>query len=81
MQIGCTTARAAAQVLFVLVDAHMRPGGEFHITGARPPEPPFRFTLSVPLPAYVVRQVRAIPGTRLVGENIAASLPRAPRRM
>jgi hypothetical protein len=71
MQIECTTIRAAAQVLFVLVDAHLRPGGEFHITGPRPPEPPIRFTLSGNLPAHVVRQLQGIPDARIAGEHAA----------
>src|SRR5258706_12195755 len=45
MQIECTTTHAAAQVLFVLIDAHLRPGEEFHMAGPHPPEPPIRFTL------------------------------------
>jgi len=63
MQIECTTTSAAAEVLFVLIDAHMRAGREFHIAGPRSPDPPIRFTLSANLPAEVVRQVLEIPDT------------------
>jgi hypothetical protein len=61
MQIECATTIAAADVLFVLVDAHLRPGQEFHMAGPCLPDPPIRFTLRVKLPPAVVRQLQAIP--------------------
>lgn len=77
MQIECTTIHAAAQVLFILVDAHLRPGGEFHITGSRPPDPPIRFTLRKNLPVYVMRRLRATPDTLIVGETAGSPHLRA----
>ena len=69
MQIECTTTGAASQVLFVLTDAHLLPGREFHIAGPHPPDPPIRFTLRVHLPADVVRQVLEIPDTLITIER------------
>jgi hypothetical protein len=61
MQIVCTTTIAAAQVLFILIDSHLRPGKEFHIAGPHSPDPPIRYTLNVHLPASVMRQLQIIP--------------------
>jgi hypothetical protein len=61
MRIECTTTIAAAQVLFVLMDAQLRPGKEFHIAGPHSPAPPIHYTLYVTLPAAVVRQLQIIP--------------------
>jgi hypothetical protein len=71
MQIECTTTIAAAQVLFVLVDAHLRPGQAFRMTGPCLPDPPIRFTLRVNLPAAVVRQLQLIPNLLIAGERNA----------
>ena len=69
MQIECTTTIAAGQVLFVLIDAHLRPGREFHIAGPRSPDPPIRFTLRVNLSAGVVHQLHVIPDILIAGER------------
>ena len=69
MQIECTTTSAAAEVLFVLIDAHMRAGREFHIAGPRVHAPPIRLTLSVNLPAHVLGQVQDIPDIRIAGDR------------
>jgi hypothetical protein len=61
MQIECATTIAAAQVLFVLADAHLRSGQAFRMTGPCLPDPPIRFSLLVNLPAGAVRQLQAIP--------------------
>ena len=71
MQIECTTTIAAAQVLFVLVDAHLRAGQEFQMTGPCLPDPPIQFTLRVNLPSGVVRNLQAIPDIVLAGERAA----------
>ena len=71
MQIECTTTRAAAQVLFVLIDAHLRAGQEFHMTGPCPPDPPVLFTLRVTLSAAVVRQLQGIPDALIAEEHAA----------
>jgi hypothetical protein len=67
MQIECMTTIAAAHVLFVLVDAHLRPGQEFHMSGPWLPDPPIRFTLRVNLPAAAVRQLQIIPDILIMG--------------
>ena len=60
MIILCATLEAAAQVLAVLTQAHLRLGLDFHIAplngGA-----PMRITVLATLPADVLRQLRAIP--------------------
>ena len=71
MQIECTTTIAAAQVLFVLTDAQLRPGQAFRIAGPCLPDPPIQFTLRVNLPSGVVRNLQAIPDIVLAGERAA----------
>jgi len=71
MQIECTTTIAAAQVLFVLVDAHLRAGQEFQMTGPCLPDPPIRFTLWVKLPIDIVRQLQVIPDILMAGVRTA----------
>jgi hypothetical protein len=65
MQIDCTTARAAAEVLAILLSARLRPGREFYVTGPIPPGTPVHITLNAPLPAHLVAQVQAIPDTTI----------------
>jgi len=65
MHIECTTTTAAAEVLSFLINAYLRPGREFHIAGPLPHGTPIQFTLSVNLPAHVLRQVQGIPDTRI----------------
>jgi hypothetical protein len=65
MQIECTTTTAAAEVLSSLIYAYLRPGREFHIAGPLPHGTPIQFTLSVNLPAHVLRQLQGIPDTRI----------------
>jgi len=64
MTIICATMQAAAQVLAVLIQAHLRVGQDF---GARALDcgAPVRITLLVELPADVLRQIRAIPDTTI----------------
>jgi hypothetical protein len=70
MQIECATTIAAAQVLFVLADAHLRPGQAFRMTGACLPDPPIRFTLRVnKLPADVVLDLQGIPDITIADER------------
>jgi len=69
MQIECTTTIAAAAVLLVLIDAHLRPGSEFHIAGQHLPDPPILFTLRVNPPADIVRHVLKIPDTLITIER------------
>lgn len=67
MQIECMTTSAAAQVLFILTDAHLRPGRAFHIAGPSLPNPPIRFSLHVNPPAYVMQQLQGIPDISIEG--------------
>ena len=69
MQIVCTTTRAAAEVVSVLMDAHLRPGREFYVTGPYPPGTPVRITFSAPIAAHLVEQVQAIPNATIVEEE------------
>ena len=69
MQIACMTTRAAADVLSLLLGAHLRPGHEFRLTGPTPPGTPVHFTLSDAIPAHLVAQVLAIPDTTIVKED------------
>jgi len=69
MQIECATTRAAAEVVSILLSAYLWPGREFRITSPRPPDPPIRLTLSVNLPAHVVRRVQGIPDIRIADER------------
>jgi hypothetical protein len=69
MRIKCMTTIAAAQVLFILIDANLRPGRDFHIAGPHSPDPPIRFTLRVNLSADVVRQLQIIPDILIAGER------------
>ena len=69
MQIECTTTIAAAAVLLVLIDAHLRPGTEFHIAGQHLPDPPILFTLRVNPPADIVRHLLDIPDTLITIER------------
>jgi|KBSSwiStaDraftv2_1062776.scaffolds.fasta_scaffold3385358_1 hypothetical protein len=66
MQIVCTTTRAAAAVLSILLGAHLRPGYEFRVTGPMPPSTPVYFSFSAPIAAYLVEQLQAIPDTTIV---------------
>jgi hypothetical protein len=63
--ITCATLPAAAQVLDVLIRANLRLGHDFRIApldgGA-----PIRITVLANLPAYMLRQLRAIPDTTIV---------------
>ena len=69
MLIVCMTMRAAADVLFILLSAHLRPGSAFHVTGPMPPGTPVHVTLNVPLGAHLIKQLQAIPDTTIVEED------------
>jgi hypothetical protein len=71
MQIECATVSAAEQVLLVLLDAHVRPGQEFHMSGPCLPDPPVHFALHVDLRPHVVRQSRGIPDATIEYERTA----------
>ena len=69
MQIECTTTRAAVDVVSLLLGAYLRSGRDFRLTGAYPPGTPIYVTLSVPLAAYLVKQLQAIPDITIVEED------------
>jgi len=69
MRIACTTTRAAAEVVALLLGAHLRPEREFRLTGSWPPGTPIYVTLSEAIPAHLVAHVRAIPDTTIVEED------------
>jgi hypothetical protein len=71
MLIECRTTSAAAYVLFILVDAHLRPGQQFHMIGPCLPDPPIRFDLHVHPVGHVMRRLRAIPDIRIEREHSA----------
>lgn len=66
MQVTCLTIRAAAEVVHLLLGAGLRPAGAFRMTDPHPFEAPIHFTISAPIAAYLVEQVRAIPDTTIV---------------
>ena len=69
LKIECTTTRAAAEVVSILLGAGLRLVGAFHLIGPNPPGTPVHVTLSATPPAHLVAQVRAIPDTTIVEEN------------
>ena len=69
MLIVCTTMRAAADVLGILLGAGLRPGDAFRLTGPLQPGPPVQFTLSEAIPADLLAQLRAIPDTTIVEKS------------
>ena len=70
MQIECTTAAAAAQVVLILINAHLRPGMEFRVAGPRLPDPPILFSFHMhPLP-HVVRQFKAVADAIITGDTV-----------
>ena len=66
MLIECLTLSAAVDVLSILLDADMCPGGAFRMTHPWPRRTPFHFTFSAAPPAHLVKQLLAIPDTFIV---------------
>ena len=66
MLIECITMRAAADVVCLLLGAHLRPGRTFRLTGSYLP---IHITLSAAPPAHLVAQLRAIPDTTIVNQD------------
>jgi len=66
MWIECMTTSAAADVLFLLLGAHLIPGGAFSVRGPWPPGTPIHFTLSMAPAADLVEQLPAIPDSTIV---------------
>ena len=67
MQIVCTTASSAGEVLFLLLIAGLRPIRDFAIQPVLSTTPPFTITLLVILTAVQVTKIRALADTTIVG--------------
>lgn len=67
MQIDCSTIKAAAQVLQILLVAELRPIRDFAIQPVFSTTPPITITLLVVLTAVQVRKIRAVPDTTMIG--------------
>jgi uncharacterized protein YjlB len=69
MHIACATTPAAADVLSILLSAHLYPVRDFRLTGAYPPGTPIYIILSAPLAADLVAHIRAIPDITIVEDE------------
>ena len=69
MQIACTTTRAAADVLSILLSDGLRPGGAFRVTESWPSSKSFFFTFREAPPAHLVKKLLAIPDTCIVEQG------------
>ena len=67
MHIVCTSASAAAQVLRILMAAHLQPIRDFEIHPILSTTPPITFTMLVILTAVQVTKIRAVPDTTIHG--------------
>jgi hypothetical protein len=67
VQIVCATPHAAAQVLTLLLAAHLQPIRDFEIQPVLSTTPPLIFTMLVILTAVQVAKIRAVPDTTIVG--------------
>ena len=67
MQIVCTTTQAAAQVLLILLTAHLRPARDFELRPVLSLTPPITYTLYRAVPASQVTKLRAIADTTIIG--------------
>ena len=67
MHIVCTTASAAAQVLRILMAAHLQPIRDFEIRPILSTTPPITFTILVILTAVQVTKIRTVPNTTISG--------------
>jgi hypothetical protein len=67
VQIVCTAARAAAEVLMILLAAHLQPIRDFAVQPILSIAPPITFTMLVILTAVQVRKIVAIADTTIIG--------------
>ena len=67
MQIVCATPHAAAQVLEILLTAHLQIISDFSIEPVFATTPPIVFTLLVIVSAAQVRKIRAVADTTISG--------------
>jgi hypothetical protein len=66
MQIVCATPHAAAQVLTLLLAAHLQPIRDFEIQPIYSTTPPLIFTMLVILTAVQVTKIRALADTTII---------------
>ena len=66
MQIVCATVSAAAQVLRILMAAHLRPARDFELRPHLSPTPPITFTMLVILTTAQVTKIGAVSDTTIV---------------
>jgi hypothetical protein len=67
MQIICTTPHAAAQVLIILLAAHLQPIRDFAVQPILSTTPPITFTMLVIVTAAQVTKIRALADTTIIG--------------
>ena len=67
MHVICTTPQVAAQVLQILLTAHLQIISDFTIQPVLSTTPPITFTILVILTAVQVTRIRAVPDTTING--------------
>jgi len=65
MQIVCTTVSAAAQVLQILIAAHLQPIRDYQLQPAFVITPPITYTMLVALTAAQTTKIRALADTTI----------------
>ena len=66
MQIICITTQAAAQVLVVLLTAHLQPARDFELHPVLSLKPPITYTLYRAVPRSQMAKLRAIPDATMI---------------
>jgi len=67
VRIVCTTVSAAAEVLVLLLSAHLLPLRDFEIRPVLADTPPITFTMLVILTTVQLTKIRAVADTTIVG--------------
>jgi len=67
MQIICATTAAAAQVMAILLAAHLQPVQDFEIRPILSTTPPLIFTMLAVLTAAQATKIRVLADTEVVG--------------
>jgi hypothetical protein len=66
MRITCSTTEAAAQVLSILLAAHLQPVRDFEIRPVLSTTPPITYTILIGLSTAQMIKIRAVPDTTLI---------------
>ncbi len=66
MQIVCITTQAAAQVLVILLTAHLQPARDFELHPVLSLTPPITYTLYRAVPGPQMAKLRAIADTTII---------------